>query len=142
MFPTPHLSRSPGTGDGKPDDVATFDAAGHSVHLPAIRRQSRPELCPTVKPGVEFLEKFLRHSAVSLQPEDDHAEVSTGRDLKPRVRPHQGLKLPRQANIFPDHVLEARDAVVPQYKPELQSSEPLTQGNLPVLGDNKIPELY
>ena len=96
----------------------------------------------TVKPGVEFLEKFLRHGAVSLQPEDDHAEVSTGRDLKPRVRPHQGLKLASQADIFSDHVLEPRDPVVPQYKPELESSEPLTQGNLPVLGNNKMPELY
>ena len=109
-------------------------------------QDSRPvrELAPApiVKPGVEFLQKFLRHGAVSLQPEDDHAQVATGRDLKPGVRPHQGLELPSQTDILPDHILEAGDAVVSQHEPELESSEPLTQGNLPVLGNNEIPELY
>ena len=67
--------------------------------------------------------------------------MPAGGDLEPGVRPHQGLKLPRQADIFPDHALQAGDTVVPQYKPELEGSEPLTQGNLPVLGNNKMPEL-
>ena len=66
-YSVPHLSRSSGTGDGKPDDVATFDAAGHSVHLPAIRRQLRAgtELLSSQLSNLEL--SFLRSFSVMAQ---------------------------------------------------------------------------
>ena len=92
-----------------------------------------------VSPGVELLEKFLCHGAVSLESEDHHSHVSGGGDLKPVVRPHYGLKFLEhtdtlltiighqskvhtnlsQPHVLPDHVLKTRDSIVPQHKPEL-----------------------
>ena len=59
-----------------------------------------------------------------------------------KKKTNSDLKLLSQPDVLPDHLLEAGDTIIPQDKPQLQSSEPLAQWNLPVLrwgvGANKV----
>lgn len=92
------------------------------------RRRHHVELAA----AVDDAQKLLIQLARSFQAKANQAQLDLVAHLEALVLQHQLLELLRQADVVPDVLLQAGDAVGAQHEPQLERAEATRQWNSPV----------